>query len=149
MKKLTGMDMLSRALNPIKKKSKATRIGKKKKDIKTPKYRMVKEHKHLVKVLSRGKKSELKREEEKQEKELKGYEKKKRKCHKASQYGNVKKRKNIFETTAYKKKRKMTVAQDMAYDKKHNLKEGSKADLKQDRKYGVKQVGQEIKKKRK
>lgn len=33
--------------------------------------------------------------------------------------------------------KKMTEAQDKAYDKKHGLKEGSMADYKQDRKHGM------------
>jgi len=51
---------------------------KKRKMIKTPKSTMVKEHSHLVGVLNRGKKSELQKEEEKQEKELAGYKRAKR-----------------------------------------------------------------------
>ncbi len=37
-----------------------------------------------------------------------------------------------------KKSKKMTLAQDKAYDKKHGLKEGSKADIAQDKMSGVK-----------
>lgn len=47
------------------------------KTIKTPKTEMVKEHKHLVKVLKSGNRADFEREAKKQSKELKEYIKKK------------------------------------------------------------------------
>jgi hypothetical protein len=51
----------------------AKKSKKKKKTIKTPKSEMVKEHRHLVKVLKNPNKTKLSREARKQESELKGY----------------------------------------------------------------------------
>ena len=53
--------------------SKWTAKKKKKKIIKTPKSEMVKEHRHLVKVLKNPNKTKLSREASKQSQELKEY----------------------------------------------------------------------------
>lgn len=67
MVKKTGKQMLRKAMGMK---------DDNEKEIETPKKEIVKEHSHLVKVLKKGKKSELKKEARKQAKELKNYKKK-------------------------------------------------------------------------
>mgnify|MGYP001586364159 CR=1 FL=1 len=61
-------------------------------------------------------------------------------AHAAKAGGKEGKRARLAETLKgfhHKKHRKMTQAQDDAYDKKHGIKEGSKEDIKQDEKEGI------------
>ena len=60
----------------------------------------------------------------------------------AKKGGKMGKRARLAETLKsfhHKKRKKMSEVQDRAYDKKHGLKEGSKKDLAQDKRMGVKQ----------
>jgi hypothetical protein len=58
----------------------------------------------------------------------------------AKKGGKEGKRARLAETlkSFHHKKRKMTLAEDTAYDKKHGIKEGSERDLREDKKHGVK-----------
>jgi len=62
-----------------------------------------------------------------------------KKLAKATKAGGIEaKRANLAKTLKSFSKKKMTQKQDDAYDKKNNQKEGSKKDIAQDKKYGIK-----------